>query len=60
MVRSSSAHLPLSSRISRADSVGTPGACPASTSDWRTHVRTVSAPVPSRAEMTLMAAHSDS
>jgi hypothetical protein len=58
MVRSSSAFLRLSSRISRAVSVGTPGACPASTSACRSHLRSVSELIPGRDEISRITAHS--
>src|SRR5262249_6845485 len=57
-VDSSSLHLRRKSRISRAASVVMPGATPASTSAWRTHLRNVSALIPNRAEIAFIAAHS--
>jgi hypothetical protein len=49
-----------SSRSSAADSVGNPGASPASLSAWRTRLRSVSALIPNRAETAVIAAYSES
>jgi hypothetical protein len=46
--------------LETAVSLGTPAASPASTSAWRTHLRSVSAVIPNRDEIAHIAAHSES
>ena len=58
-VCSSSRFLRRSSRISLAASLDTPGAWPSSISAWRTHLRSVSAVIPSRLATAVIAAYSD-
>ena len=60
MVCSSSAFFRFSSRISLADSDVTPGACPASTSACRTHLRSASVLIPNRPATARIAANSES
>ena len=60
IVDSSSRHLRRSSRSSRLSSLDTPAASPASTSAWRTHLRSVSGFMPSRPAIARIAAHSES
>ena len=59
MVRSSSETFRRSTRISAASAVVSPGAFPSSTSTWRSHLRSVSALIPSRDATALIAAHCD-
>ena len=58
-MRSISLTLRRSSRISFDASVVTPGACPSSTAAWRSHLRSVSALIPSRRATAVIAAYSE-